>query len=276
MNENVKKLDSALADWEKVSAILSDSALVRAIGCIRDREVWKTAGECDFGLIEEATEELLILNGEDPDEVREYAQRRAEENLKSFTEASSQTASAGRRVAGRILPVAAAVAAVLIAAVVTCYALGFDVFTMTADFFSSLANKQVYRDAAGSVEIIKTDDAERFGTLSAALEANPIGRGFSSSLFDDPECVEYVDSVDFGTHRQIRAVMKSGEVREFEIIYPSTVSELPVTDRKIGEFDVYVSSYDGTWQAEWITNGALYIMTADSENGLISAIGSLK
>ena len=118
MNENVKKLDSALADWEKVSAILSDSALVRAIGCIRDREVGKTAGECDFGLIEEATEELLILNGEDPDEVREYAQRRAEENLKSFTEASSRTASAGRRVAGRILPVAAAVAAVLIAAVV--------------------------------------------------------------------------------------------------------------------------------------------------------------
>ncbi|MBR3639128.1 MAG: hypothetical protein IKN50_00820 [Clostridia bacterium] len=276
MNEKVKKLDSALADWEKVSSILSETALVRAIRCIRDRELVKPDGECDFGLIEEATEELLALNREDPDEVRAYAECRVEQNLKSFTETSSRKASAGRRVAGRVLPVVAAVAAGLIAAVVTCYALGFDVFTMTADFFSSLANKQVYRDEAGSVEIIKTDDAERFGTLSAALEAIPIDGCFSSPLFDDPNRVEYVDSVDFGTHRQIRAVMKSGSVREFEITYPSPVSELPATDRKIGEFDVYLSSYDGAYQAEWIANGALYIMTADSEDELISAIGSLK
>ena len=277
MNERIIRLDSAIADFERVTEIRTDSALVRALGMIRDRELKKRGSECDVGLIEEATSELLVLNGEDPEEVRSYAKRRAEDNLLKLRAAFSDRVAVGRRsVARRVLPAVAAVAALLVAAVLTCYALGLDVFTMTADFFSSLTNKQVYRDGEGSVEIVKTDDAERFGALSAALDAYPVDGALCSPLFDDPELVEYVDSVDYGTHRQIRVVMKAGAVREYEITYPSPAESLPSANRRIGGIDACVSSYDGIFQAEWISDGALYVLTADSENELVSAIGSLK
>ena len=121
MNADKTKLDAALAEYEKDAPVSGDANLIRALGALIDREIEK-GEEGDADLIAQATDELILLRGEDPDAVRNEAEKLAEDRAKVIRSVAAAERRRKTALLRRIIPAAAAVA--LVAALALALILG--------------------------------------------------------------------------------------------------------------------------------------------------------
>ncbi|MBQ7669316.1 MAG: hypothetical protein IJS45_01185 [Clostridia bacterium] len=108
----MEKLDRALEEYEKERPISNDGELKAALAAIRERELALPDGDAD--LVEEATRELLLLEGEDPAAVRAEAGKIGEDRFEGIGKRAAKPQK--KRVPLRFLIPAAALVATVAAA----------------------------------------------------------------------------------------------------------------------------------------------------------------
>ena len=122
MNHDLTKLDAALSEYEKETPVSDDAGLIRALETLIAREIAK-GGDGDEELVARATDELIMLRGEDPDLLADEADAIGEDHLRLTRKVISAEHRRKAARLRRIIPVAAA-AAVLVAALTVALVLG--------------------------------------------------------------------------------------------------------------------------------------------------------
>ena len=83
--------------------------------------------------------------------------------------------------------------------------------------------------------------------------------------------------IEYGDYREITATFtdENGRVYDYEAQYPSQAEKINAELTRIGRFDVSLSHYDDTYQAEFISDGTWYIIGTDDPDALAAFVASL-
>ena len=271
-----EKLEKKLSRYEENKPISNRIGLEEAVRSIIDEELSKPDDEIDFDLIDEASEFLLFIEGENTDTLEDDAQRIAEDAIEKRRAKCSDAPAADAKTSKKhgirkkwIIPLAAAVI-VLAGLIVTCYSLGLDVETMTKKIYSLLKPNTEYSD--GVHDVIKTDDHKEYKTLKEMTDAEQITGLLTNDLFNDPDAVADLRLMDYGNYYEILIDTVGEYSASLMIITPDNNGTLPNTTERVGILDVYLVSYDDIYQAEWYHNGNYYNLSTHDRDTLISIL----
>ncbi|MBQ8524506.1 MAG: hypothetical protein IJ457_07785 [Clostridia bacterium] len=112
------RLEEKLAEYEKHDPISNDEELIKAIEIIIEAEEKLPADECDYALIEEAVDAVLMLKGEDIDALEMRSAEVAERHLAEVAKGSLSGPKVRFVHLKRILPIAAIISLVIIGSLV--------------------------------------------------------------------------------------------------------------------------------------------------------------
>ena len=252
----------------------SDDDIVRAICGVIAGEEEKPFDDVDVTLLAEALDAALAFGGESPEEIASKAEQKkrdliAEARINLRTpDADTKVRRTTRSVRWKvIIPIAAAIAIISSFAAVSI-ATGRSIADMTNYLWQTIVPGA--KIEVGDAVIEKSVGARGYGEFAELLAAE----GVEGVLI--PVGVEIADPlvVEYGEYREITAALSAdGVTAELEIDTPSPY-EIAVATSEIAGFDVLVSEYDGTWQGEWIADGAWYMVKTNSETALHSFIAA--
>ena len=166
------KLEEKLLQYEKNKSVSNKTELEEAINSIIESELSNPDDLVDFDLIDEATEFLLYLDGKEDNEFDNeinritdsiiQKSRNKESPVKEHILTNEQRVKKTGVRKKWIIPLVAVIS-ILAAIIITCYAFGLDLISMTKSVFLSLKPQTEYTD--GTHDVIVTESARKYKTL---------------------------------------------------------------------------------------------------------------
>lgn len=267
------KLESHLSEYEKSTSIKNDTELVEAIEEIIAKEISLPPEDRDYDLINEAVEMVLSLHNADLEDLEDTATNISENFITSKRKINKKQKHT-RTFRWKLIVRLAAVITVIAAIIATCYAFGLDLISMTREVFLSLSHKTEYSD--GTHDVIVTDSVRKYNTFKEMIDAEQITGLLENDYLNNSEIVDYVRFQDFGLNKSVLITLKGEYSGEVEIIIPTDDSGLPDELEKIGILNVYLTSYDDVFQAEWLHNGNYYCLTECNQENLFIILNEFK
>lgn len=256
-------------ELERLGGITDDVSLADALYAILEKERAKDADEADGEIIFEAADMLAYLGGESAAESADAIARVRAAVAEKTAEETKTREKRGIRWK-LIIPIAAAFVALASLAAVTL-AGGRRVADLTNDQWKAIEPGAVVTD--GELEIRKplsSCDYDDFAEMAAA-------ENLPDLLCPTSLDAELILVTRYGNGVEIDAdlVDESGAPFIFQIDTTAKDAKLGGATEKIGGLDVKLTECGGAWQAEWIADGAAYLMQTADRGALVSAIESL-
>lgn len=263
------KLEIELEKIEKKSPIKNDGELIAALSRIVDAEAEKASKDQDIELMQEAIDYILILRGEDPEQIEKESEKAKNEFLEKMKrEHFTKPESKSLRSRSPLKPILIAAVIVVIMAVgivATLRTLDFDLVDLKT--FLGLKTDVEYEDKDQSLTI--TDNFGEYKSISDFLEKENLE---SILIFD--ESVRNVSIADREDYKIITVEFNND--RSLKISTDQQVSFDINNTTKINEFDVFIIERGETVQGDWIYKGLHYTAFAESVEELTEIINTIK
>ena len=263
---DTKQLESVL---EQKHDIINLSSLIGALYEIVDGEAQKENASED--VILGAADMLAYLGGDTEAENEAGVDRIWETVKKHVYSKKAEKASRSRSVKWKlIVPITAALIILASFAAVT-FAVGGRISDWTNRIWKSVEPGEKIVD--GDYEAEKSKDHRDYDEFEALLAEE----GIEGVLV--PNGMEITEPlvIEYGAYRKITATLTDGDGNrlEYQVQYPSQAEKINAELTKIGAFEVSLTSYDGSYQAEFISDGVWYLIKTDDRDVLTELIESL-
>ena len=259
-------LGSVLEKKDRIEDVFS---LVAELYDLIDGEIEKK--DADDDLIFEAADMLAYLGGDTEGESEAGVDRIRETVKKRVCTQRADKASSVRGVRRKAVIPIAAVLVIIASLAVAAVALGGRFTEWTNERWRSV--EPGVKVAEADYEVEKSKDDRSYDGFEAMLEAE----GITGLLIPDGITVSDPLVVEYGDYRKITATLTDadGNILEYYAEYPSQAEKINAELTKIGAFDVSLTSYEGSYQAEFISNGVWYLIKTGDRDALTAFIGSL-
>ena len=271
------KLEEKLIQYDKTTAISTSQELLDAIDYIIDNEMALPDNEVDVDLIKEATETAKILRNVDIEQRKKEADAIAKEII---AEVNSQNVPPKQKTKRHlkkrwILPIAAITTLIIASAVVSYSFDGNEQNGSKRSYTQSRKNVILYGDDA-SVHI--SDDTRVYKDFDEMIGKENVTELLWPSDLDSMRHIDDIVVSKYDWITQIFCLFNIGETKVEYFVYAGgpwspEPEQYPVA---IGGFDVCVSEYDETYQADFKYKNSMYTVKADTYEVLESFIKSLE
>ena len=245
------------------------SSLIGSLYEIVDGEAQKEKASDD--IIFDAADMLVYLGGDTEAQNDAGVERIWESVTKRVSSQEAEKASPRRSVKWKIIvPIAAALIILASFATVT-FAVGGRLTDWTNRIWKSVEPGEKIVD--GGYEAEKSKDHRDYDEFEALLAEE----GIEGVLV--PKEMEITEPlvIEYEAYRKITATLTDGDGNrlEYQVQYPSQAEKINAETTKIGAFEVSLTSYDGSYQAEFISDGVWYLIKTDDRDVLTELIESL-
>ena len=262
----LSKFEERLEMYAAGRPVTSDDELFRAVEKIMDEEFALPPEQRDPTVVREGTEALMNLRGTDPRALNS----RASAVIKKRAASARRNGGASKFSVRRVLPAAAIALALILAVVGVALSRGGRTgggVKETSEGASSGMTPSV-------LPAKKENVVREYGTFSEMAASEDLPPLMSRPDFSDPGKVESVTYIDYGDHEQVFVKMRSDKYDVLTVTIPSPGA--PEGEYlMVGEYDAAMTVDDNGVRVEWIRDGNLYTVCADSEDAAVKTAEEL-